>query len=133
MKSSITGLKLPKMIRYPKFLIAPLWIPEYGDPADPQAFEWLRAYSPYHQVKLGTKYPSMLFTTAESDSRVDPMHARKMAARLSAAQADKTHPVLLRVETKAGHGSGKPTSKIIDELTDVYSFLFYNLGIEPEK
>ena len=74
------------------------------------------------------RYPSMLLTTAESDSRVDPMHARKMAARLQAAQADATHPVLLRVESRAGHGAGKPVAKLVEELADELAFLFHELG-----
>lgn len=129
-RAGLSLVPLTDMLRYHQFRIGKLWIPEYGDPADPKAFEWLRAYSPYHQVKLGTKYPSMLFTTAESDSRVDPMHARKMAARLSAAQADKTHPVLLRVETKAGHGAGKPVGKLADEMADELAFLLHELGAD---
>jgi prolyl oligopeptidase len=81
-------------------------------------------------VQDGVAYPSVLFTTAESDSRVDPMHALKMAARLQAASsADR--PILLRVESKAGHGAGKPLSKTIDEQTDIWSFLYWQLGVEP--
>lgn len=122
---------LTDMLRYHRFRIGKLWIPEYGDPDDPRAHEWLAAYSPYHHVVPGTRYPSMLFTTAESDSRVDPMHARKMTLRLRAAQADTTRPVLLRVETKAGHGAGKPVSKVADEMADELSFLLAELGHAP--
>ena len=110
------------MVRYHRFRIAKLWIPEYGDPENAEQFEFLYAYSPYHHVKDGTRYPSMLFTTAESDSRVDPMHARKMAARMQRRERCRSVPILLRVETKAGHGAGKPVTKLADELTDVYSF-----------
>ncbi len=120
---------LTDMLRYHLFRIGKLWIPEYGDPGDPKAFSWLSAYSPYHHVKEGTRYPSMFFTTAESDSRVDPMHARKIAARMQAAQADASRPVLLRVETKAGHGAGKPVSKLSDEMADELTFLFHELGV----
>ncbi len=119
---------LTDMMRYHLFRIAKLWIPEYGDPDDPAAHTWLRAYSPYHHVTKGTRYPSVLFTTAESDSRVDPMHARKMAARLGAAQADPTRPVLLRVETKAGHGAGKPVAKLAEEMADELGFMLHELG-----
>ena len=76
------AVPLTDMVRFPEFLIARLWIPEYGDPADPVAFAWLHAYSPYHHVAEGTCYPAVLFTTAEGDTRVDPNHARKMAAQL---------------------------------------------------
>jgi prolyl oligopeptidase len=120
---------LTDMVRYHQFRIAKLWIPEYGDPDKADQFKWLYAYSPYHHVENGAKYPSMLFTTAESDSRVDPMHARKMAARMQEAQGDPNRPVLIRIETKAGHGAGKPVTKLADELTDELSFLFHELGV----
>jgi prolyl oligopeptidase len=125
---------LTDMLRYHRFRIAKLWIPEYGDPEKPEDFKTLFAYSPYHHVKAGTKYPSMLFTSAESDSRVDPMHARKMAARMQevgdALGTTKERPVLLRIESKAGHGAGKPTSKLNDEIADELSFLFHELGVK---
>ena len=118
------------MLRYHEFRIARLWIPEYGDPGDPEAFRWLHAYSPYHHVESGVAYPAVLITTGESDSRVDPMHARKMAARLQAATSSG-RPVLLRVEPRAGHGQGKPLAKVIEEWTDVWTFLFAELAMEP--
>jgi prolyl oligopeptidase len=124
---------LTDMVRYHHFRIAKLWIPEYGDPDKPEHFKFLYAYSPYHHVENGMKYPSMLLTTAESDSRVDPMHARKMAARMQEAQGDPDHPILLRVETKAGHGAGKPVTKLADELTDELSFLLTELGTPLER
>lgn len=135
---------LTDMIRYPQFRIAKLWVPEYGDPEKAEDFKWLYAYSPYHHVKDGVRYPSMLFTSAESDSRVDPMHARKMFARMDQAQhandpppapgAPPTNalgdrPILLRIESKAGHGAGKPTSKLVEEVTDEMSFAFHELGM----
>jgi prolyl oligopeptidase len=120
---------LTDMLRYERFRIAKLWASEYGSASDAEQFKVLYAYSPYHHVKDGTAYPSMLFTTAESDSRVDPMHARKMAARMQAAQGAESHPVLLRVESRAGHGQGKPVSKLVDETTDEMSFLFHELGV----
>jgi prolyl oligopeptidase len=120
---------LTDMIRYPRFRMARAWIPEYGDPEDPSAFQWLYAYSPYHHVTPGTRYPATLITTAESDSRVDPMHARKLAAALEAAQSDPSRPILLRVESKAGHGAGKPLAKVVDEVVDEMSFLFVQLGV----
>ncbi len=129
-RAAVCAVPLLDMIRYHKFLIAKLWIPEYGSAEDPKQFEWLRAYSPYHNVKPGTPYPAVLFATAEGDSRVDPLHARKMAALLQ-TEAGGDKPILLRVEGKAGHGAGKPISKRIEEATDVYSFLFWQLGVKP--
>jgi prolyl oligopeptidase len=117
------------MLRYHRFLIARLWIPEYGSADDPIQFRWLRAYSPYHHVRNGVPYPAVLLATAESDTRVDPMHARKMAARLQAATSGD-RPILLRLESKAGHGAGKPLSKVQDELTDSWAFVFSELGVE---
>lgn len=119
---------LTDMVRYPRFRIAKLWIPEYGDPEVADDFRFLYAYSPYHHVEQDVRYPSMLFTTAESDSRVDPMHARKMAARMQEVQKDPTRPILIRIETKAGHGAGKPVTKLADELADELSFLLHELG-----
>ncbi|MDI1431015.1 prolyl oligopeptidase family serine peptidase [Polyangium sorediatum] len=129
-RAAVCAVPLLDMIRYHKFLIAKLWIPEYGSAEDASQFEWLWAYSPYHNVKAGTPYPAVLFATAEGDSRVDPLHARKMAALLQ-AEAGGDKPILLRVEGKAGHGAGKPISKRIEEATDVYSFLFWQLGVTP--
>src|SRR3546814_10790476 len=107
------------MVRFPQFLIARLWMPEYGDPDVAGDLAFLHAYSPYHQVVDGTCYPSTLVTTGEEDSRVDPCHARKMAARLQAATScGAEHPILLRVEAAAGHGQGKPATKQIEERAD---------------
>jgi prolyl oligopeptidase len=128
-RAALCNVPLLDMLRYERFLIAKLWIPEYGSAQDPKQFAWLRAYSPYQRVVDGTPYPATLFLTAESDSRVDPLHARKMAARLQAATSS-TRPILLRVESKAGHGAGKPRSKQIEDLADQYTFLFRELGIE---
>ena len=94
----------------------------------PEQFRWLRAYSPYHHVVDGTAYPAVLLATAESDSRVDPLHARKMAARLQRATSSG-RPVLLRLEAKAGHGAGKPLAKVLDELTDTWTFIFHEVGL----
>jgi prolyl oligopeptidase len=127
-RAAVCSVPLLDMLRYHKFRMAKLWTTEYGSPDDPKEFEWLYAYSPYHHVRAGTQYPAVLFTTADSDSRVDPLHARKMTAAMQAATTSE-HPVLLRVDTKAGHGAGKPKSKLVDELTDVYSFLFAELDV----
>jgi prolyl oligopeptidase len=126
---ALSLVPLADMLRYHRYRIGALWTAEYGDPDDPVAFQWLHAYSPYHHVKEGTRYPSVLLATAESDSRVDPMHARKMAAALQAAQAASDRPVLLRVESRAGHGAGKPVAKLVDELADEMAFLFRELGM----
>jgi prolyl oligopeptidase len=128
-RAVVIQVPLLDMLRYHRFLIARLWIPEYGSPDEAEAFRWLRAYSPYHHVRPGTSYPAVLLATAESDTRVDPMHARKMAARLQAASVSG-HPVLLRLESRAGHGAGKPLTKVLDELTDTWTFVFSEVGVE---
>ncbi|MEP7227548.1 MAG: prolyl oligopeptidase family serine peptidase [Gemmatimonadales bacterium] len=128
-RAVLIQVPLLDMLRYHRFLIARLWIPEYGSADDAEQFRWLRAYSPYHHVRDGVAYPAVLLATAESDTRVDPMHARKMAARLQAASSAK-RPVLLRLEARAGHGAGKPLSKVHQELTDSWTFVFSELGVE---
>ena len=128
-RAVVCQVPLLDMLRYQNFQIAKLWIPEYGSAEDAAQFEWLYAYSPYHHVAPGTKYPATLFMTGESDTRVDPMHAKKMAALLQAEAANgPERPILLRIEPKAGHGMGKPLTKLIDELTDVYAFLNWQVG-----
>jgi len=126
-RAAVCGVPLLDMLRYHHFRIAQLWIPEYGDPDDGDAFRWLRAYSPYHNVHAGAGYPAVMFSTAASDTRVDPLHARKMTARLQAATTSR-RPVLLRLETQAGHGMGKPLAKVIDQLVDEWSFLDSEIG-----
>jgi prolyl oligopeptidase len=131
-RAVVCAVPLLDMLRYQNFQIAKLWIPEYGSADDPKQFDWIYAYSPYHHVKAGTEYPAILFTTADTDTRVDPMHAKKMAALMQAEAANgqsRERPILLRIEPKAGHGAGKPITKQIEELTDVYSFLFWQLGV----
>jgi prolyl oligopeptidase len=124
------AVPLLDMVRFPQFLIAQLWTDEYGDPAVAEEFAWLHAYSPYHRVEDGTTYPAVLFTTAESDTRVDPLHARKMAALLQHATADEAgRPVLLLQEARAGHGVGKPLAKQADEAADALTFLAWQLGL----
>jgi prolyl oligopeptidase len=133
-RAVICAVPLLDMLRYQNFQIAKLWIPEYGSADDPKQFEWLYAYSPYHHVKSGEEYPAILFMTGDTDTRVDPMHAKKMAALMQAEAkngASKERPILLRIETKAGHGQGKPVTKQIEESTDMYSFLFWQLGVKP--
>jgi prolyl oligopeptidase len=131
-RAVVCQVPLLDMLRYQNFQIAKLWIPEYGSSDNPDQFKWLYAYSPYHHVKAGTEYPAVLFMTADSDSRVDPMHAKKMTALMQGEAkngSSKTRPILLRIEAKAGHGAGKPVTKQIEESTDVYEFLFWQLGV----
>jgi prolyl oligopeptidase len=116
------------MLRYHRFTVGRFWISEYGSADDPAQFPFLYRYSPLHNVVDGTPYPPILITTADTDDRVAPGMAKKFAARLQAA--GHSAPVLIRVETKAGHGAGKPLSKMIDEDADVFSFIFSMLGIE---
>ena len=133
-RAVVCQVPLLDMLRYQHFQIAKLWIPEYGSAEDTQQFEWLYAYSPYHHVTPGVEYPAILFMTADRDTRVDPMHAKKMAALLQAEAANgrsRERPILLRIETKAGHGAGKPVTKQIEEQTDIYSFLLWQLGMKP--
>jgi prolyl oligopeptidase len=132
-RAVVCQVPLLDMLRYQNFQIAKLWIPEYGSSENPDQFKWLYAYSPYQHVKAGTEYPAILFMTADTDTRVDPMHAKKMAAEMQAEAKNgqsKTRPILLRIESKAGHGAGKPVTKQIEEYTDVYSFLFWQLGVK---
>ncbi len=125
------AVPLLDMVRFPKFLIAKLWTDEYGDPDIADEFAWLLAYSPYHNVEMGGSYPAVLFTTAEGDTRVDPLHARKMAALLQASAAEqRERPVLLQQSGRAGHGVGKPASMRVTEGADVLSFLAWQLGGE---
>jgi prolyl oligopeptidase len=108
-----------------------LWTDEYGDPDVADEFGWLHAYSPYHRVQEGTHYPAVLFTTAEGDTRVDPLHARKMAALVQHATAAAPHerPVLLLQSGRAGHGAGKPAAMRISDGVDALSFLAWQLGL----
>jgi len=127
-RAVVCAVPLLDMLRYQNFKIARLWIPEYGSSDDPTQFQWLRAYSPYHNVKDGINYPSTLITTGDSDSRVAPLHAWKMTARLQAATSGE-RPILMRMESKAGHGAGKPLSKVIDAEVDRWVFLMHELGM----
>ncbi len=125
----VCGYPLLDMVRYQKFLVARFWVTEYGSSDNPQQFPFIYAYSPYHHVVKGTKYPAVLFLTGDSDTRVAPLHARKMTAEMQAAQGgDK--PIVLMYDTKLGHSEGRPVSKIIEEDTDVLQFLFAEVGIK---
>ena len=124
----ICEVPVADMLRYQNFTVGRYWIPEYGDPEVPADFEFLSRYSPYQNVKDRVAYPPTLVTTADTDDRVAPGHAKKLAARLQDADAGR-NPILLRVETKAGHGGGKPLTKRIDERTDIWAFVFWQLGM----
>jgi prolyl oligopeptidase len=117
------------MLRFHKFTIGWAWVDDYGSADDPEEFEALLAYSPYHNVEPGTAYPPTLITTADTDDRVVPGHSFKFAAALQYAHAGDA-PVLIRIETKAGHGAGKPTAKRIEEAADQWAFLVENLGMD---
>jgi prolyl oligopeptidase len=115
------------MLRYQKFMEGPFWVPEYGSADNAAQFKYLYAYSPYQNVKDGTNYPAVLFVTGDGDTRVAPLHARKMTARMQAATGSN-RPVLLLYDTKSGHSGGRPLNKQIEEGTDVLSFLSLELG-----
>jgi prolyl oligopeptidase len=124
------AVPLTDMIRFPRFLIAKLWVPEYGDPEQPEDFAWLYAYSPYHRVVDGTCYPALLVTTGEGDSRVDAGHARKFAAAVQHATCCAVdHPVVVRDAHQAGHGLGMPVGRQADEAADVLAFLHWQLDV----
>lgn len=114
------------MIRYHKFLVARFWVPEYGSAEDPEQFQYLLKYSPYHQVKPHQVYPAVLFVTGDADTRVDPLHARKMTALLQES-ASAERPVMLYYDTQLGHAGGQPASKQIEDTTQWLSFLFWQL------
>jgi prolyl oligopeptidase len=126
-RAVVCQVPLLDMLRYQHYRIARLWVPEYGSADDPAQIEWLWAYSPYHQVTPGTDYPAVLLITGDSDSRVDPLHARKMAALLQASGTRR--PVLLRVETEGGHGVGKPLAMLLAEEVDIWTFFAWQLGL----
>jgi len=130
----IVGVPLLDMLRYQDFLMARYWVPEYGSAEDAGQFGALLAYSPYHHVKKGEKYPAVFLTAGENDSRVHPLHARKMTARLQHATASDpaTDPILLWVDREAGHGQGKPLNLRLRELVDQRIFLRWQLGLLPQ-
>ncbi len=127
-RAVVCSVPLLDMLRYHQFLVARFWVPEYGSSENPEQFRVLQAYSPYHHVTKGVSYPAVLFVTGDSDTRVDPLHARKMTALLQASTGSD-RPVLLHYDTKLGHAGGKPVSKQIDDLTVELTFLFWQLGV----
>ncbi|WP_246073776.1 prolyl oligopeptidase family serine peptidase [Dinghuibacter silviterrae] len=128
-KVAIPQVGVMDMLRFQKFTIGWAWVTEYGSSDKPEDFAYLYGYSPYHNLKPGVSYPATLVTTADHDDRVVPAHSFKFAARLQADNAGP-NPTLIRIDSKAGHGGGKPTAKVIDEAADIYSFIMYNLGMQ---
>ncbi len=127
-KVALPAVGVLDMLRYQKFTIGWAWVVEYGSSEKPEQFNYLIKYSPLHNLRKGTHYPATLITTADHDDRVVPAHSFKFAAALQEAHQG-VNPVLIRIETQAGHGAGKPTSKLIDEATDIWAFTMYNLGM----
>ena len=117
------------MLRFHKFTAGRFWTDDYGNADNAEEFPALWRYSPYHNLKGGTQYPATLITTADTDDRVVPGHSFKFASQLQASQSG-TAPTLIRIETRAGHGAGKPTAKIIEEASDQWAFLVKTLGMD---
>ncbi|HQX97308.1 MAG TPA: prolyl oligopeptidase family serine peptidase [Chitinophagaceae bacterium] len=128
-KVAIPQVGVMDMLRYHKFTIGYAWAVEYGSSDKKEDFDYLYKYSPVHNLKSGINYPATIVTTADHDDRVVPAHSFKFAAALQAVQAG-ANPTLIRIESKAGHGAGKPTSKQIEEATDIWSFTMQNLGMQ---
>ena len=128
--AALPAVGVMDMLRFHKFTAGRFWVDDYGSADNPEEFKALYAYSPYHNLKSGTRYPATLVTTADTDDRVVPGHSFKFAARLQASQSGDA-PTLIRIETRAGHGAGKPTDKMIEEVADQWAFLAKNLGMSP--
>ncbi len=128
-KVALPAVGVLDMLRFHKFTVGWGWTVEYGSADSASQFPYLYRYSPYHNLRPGVNYPATLITTADHDDRVVPAHSFKFAARLQ-EHYKGANPVLIRIETNAGHGAGKPTSKLIDEATDIWSFVMYNLGMD---
>ena len=128
-RAVICAVPLLDMVRYHKFGSGKTWVPEYGSAdADAEQFKTLYGYSPYHHVKAGTRYPALLMMSADSDDRVDPMHARKMVAALQAANASE-HPIVMRIEKHSGHGGADLVKQAVEQSADQYAFLMHELGL----
>ena len=139
-RAVLCGYPLLDMLRYQNFLVAKFWVPEYGSAENAEQFKYINAYSPYQHVKKGTDYPAIMFVTGDGDTRVAPLHARKMAALMQWATSDGqqpsepaagSRPVLLHYDTKSGHSEGRPLKKQIEDQTDELTFLFWQLGVRP--
>ncbi len=129
-KVAFPAVGVMDMLRYHQFTIGWAWAVEYGSSDDPAHFENLFSYSPLHNINSDALYPATMITTADHDDRVVPAHSFKYAATLQEKRSDNPNPLLIRIETKAGHGAGKPTSKYIEEQADIWSFMFYNMDEE---
>lgn len=129
-QAAVCEVPLLDMLRYQLFLQGPQWVPEYGSSANPEQFKWLLAYSPYQHVKKGVKYPAVLFVSGDGDTRVAPLHARKMTALMQWATASK-RPILLHYEMKAGHSGGQSVTQAIDTNALVLGFLLHEIGVRP--
>jgi len=128
--ATVPAVGVLDMLRFHKFTVGSAWVADFGSPDDPEQYQWLRAYSPLHNVRRGERYPATLVLTGDHDDRVVPGHSFKFAATMQASQGGDA-PVLIRIETSAGHGAGKPTGKIIAESADVLAFLRLALAISP--
>jgi prolyl oligopeptidase len=129
-KVALPAVGVMDMLRFHKFTIGWSWVTDYGSSDNKEEFEYLYKYSPLHNIKENINYPAVMVTTADHDDRVVPAHSFKYIATLQEKHKG-TNPVLVRIETSAGHGGGKPTSKLIEEAVDIYSFVFFNMGISP--
>jgi prolyl oligopeptidase len=127
--AALPAVGVMDMLRFQKFTIGWAWVSDYGSSDNAEEFKALYAYSPLHNLKPGTSYPATMITTADHDDRVWPGHSFKFAAALQAAQGGDA-PILIRIETKAGHGAGKPTSKMIEEIADRWAFLLKTLNMK---
>lgn len=130
--AALPGVGVMDMLRFDRFTAGRYWVDDYGDPGKEADFRNLLAYSPYHNIRSGTAYPAILITTADTDDRVVPGHSFKYAAALQQASLGD-RPRLIRIETRAGHGSGKPTDKIIEEFADQYAFIAHFTGLELKQ
>ena len=130
--ATLPAVGVMDMLRFHQFTAGRFWVDDYGSADNPEEFEALLAYSPYHNIKPGIEYPAVLITTADTDDRVVPGHSFKYAAAIQDAQVGDS-PVLIRIETRAGHGAGVPTDKVIQSYADRWAFLVDNLDMElPE-
>jgi prolyl oligopeptidase len=128
--AAVPAVGVLDLLRFHRFTVGWAWTSDYGDPDNPEHYGWVRAYSPLHNVRAGTSYPATLVLTGDHDDRVAPGHSFKFTATLQAAQAGSA-PILIRIETSAGHGAGKPTQKLIDEAADLLAFFEHALRVAP--
>jgi prolyl oligopeptidase len=129
-RAAVPQVGVMDMLRFHKFTIGSAWISDYGSSDDAEQFQAIYKYSPLHNIRAGVKYPATLITTADHDDRVVPAHSFKYAATLQ-AQASHATPLLIRIDTRSGHGASS-TTKALETTADIYSFLFFNLGVTPK-